>query len=127
MSKRRLLVVDDEPAIREIAQVSLETIGGWDTVGAGSGTEALARAAAERPDAILLDVMMPGIDGPETVVRLRDEPSTRDIAVVLLTAKVQPSERARLAELPGVAGVIAKPFDPLTLAAQVAEVVGWAR
>ena len=127
MSKRRLLVVDDEPAIREIAQVSLETIGGWDTVGAGSGTEALARVAAERPDAILLDVMMPGIDGPETVVRLRDEPSTRDIAVVLLTAKVQPSERARLAELPGVAGVIAKPFDPLTLAAQVAEVVGWAR
>ena len=125
MPKRRLLVVDDEPAIREIAQISLQTIGGWDAVVAGSGTEALARAAAERPDAILLDVMMPGIDGPETVVRLRDEPSTRDIAVVLLTAKVQPSERARLAELPGVAGVIAKPFDPLTLAAQVAEIVGW--
>ena len=125
MSKRRLLVVDDEPAIREIAQISLETIGGWDTVAVGSGTEALTRAAEERPDAILLDVMMPGIDGPETVIRLHDEPSTRDIAVVLLTAKVQPSERARLAELPGVVGVIAKPFDPLTLPAQVAEVVGW--
>ena len=127
MSKRRLLVVDDEPAIREIAQISLETIGGWDTVAAGSGIEALARAAAERPDAILLDVMMPGIDGPETVARLRDQQSTRDIAVVLLTAKVQPAERARLAELPGVAGVIAKPFDPMTLPRQVAEVVGWDR
>jgi CheY-like chemotaxis protein len=125
MPKRRLLVVDDEPAIREIAQISLQTIGGWDTVLAESGTEALARAAAEPPDAILLDVMMPGMDGPETVARLRDQPSTRDIAVVLLTAKVQPAERGRLAQLPGVVGVIAKPFDPLTLPAQVAEIVGW--
>jgi CheY-like chemotaxis protein len=125
MPKRRLLVVDDEPAIREIAQISLQTIGGWDAVVAGSGTEALARAAADPPDAILLDVMMPGMDGPETVARLRDQPSMRHIAVVLLTAKVQPAERGRLAQLPGVLGVIAKPFDPLTLAAQVAEIVGW--
>ncbi len=125
MPKRRLLVVDDEPAIREIAQISLEAIGGWETAAAGSGTEALARVAVDRPDAILLDVMMPGLDGPQTVARLQQEASTRDIAVILLTAKVQPPERARLAGLPGVTGLIAKPFDPIELPAQIAEFVGW--
>ncbi len=127
MSKRRLLVVDDDDAIREIAQISLQMIGGWETLTAASGTEAITRAAQEQPDAILLDVMMPGLDGPATLARLQDQPATRDITVILLTAKVQPAERARFTALPGVSGVIAKPFDPEQLPGQVADLAGWPR
>jgi CheY-like chemotaxis protein len=118
-------VVDDEEAIREIAAVSLEAVGGHEVVTAQSGDEALARASTEPLDAILLDVMMPGLDGPATVARLQADPGTRDIGVVLLTAKVQATERTALARLPGVAGVIGKPFDPMTLAEQVSAILGW--
>ena len=127
MTARRVLIVDDEDAIREIAQLSMEVVGGHRTTGASSGAEALDRAAADPPDAILLDVMMPGLDGPATVARLQADPRTRDIDVVLLTAKVRPSDLARVDMLPGVAGVIAKPFDPMTLPAQVADILGWDR
>ena len=125
MTSRRVLVVDDEEAIREIAALSMEAVGGHQVSTAASGPEALRRAIAEPPDAILLDVMMPGLDGPGTVSRLQQDARTRGIDVILLTAKVQARDTARLGEIPGVSGIIAKPFDPMTLPAQVAEMLGW--
>jgi CheY-like chemotaxis protein len=125
MAQRCVLVVDDDEAVREIAQVSLEAIGGWRVLTADGGTTGWERAVRDRPDAILLDVMMPGQDGPATVARLQAEDGTRDIPVVLLTAKVRASEQARFAGLPGVSGVIAKPFDPMLLARQLGEMLGW--
>jgi CheY-like chemotaxis protein len=127
MTARRVLIVDDEDAIREIAQLSMEVVGGHRVTGASSGAEALDRAIADPPDAILMDVMMPGLDGPATVAALQADPRTRSIDVVLLTAKVRPYDLARVDVLPGVAGVIAKPFDPMMLPAQVAEILGWDR
>jgi CheY-like chemotaxis protein len=124
MSAKRILVVDDEDDIREVAQLSLEMVGGWEVLTASSGAEAVRRAAEERPDAILLDVMMPGMDGPTTFQQLRGDPATAAIPVILLTAKVQPADRRRFVDL-GVAGVLAKPFDPMELAAQVSEALGW--
>ena len=124
MAPRRLLLVDDEDHIREVAQISLETVGGYEVSTAGSGAEGIEKAASERPDAILLDVMMPGLDGPATFERLQRDPSTDRIPVVLLTAKVQAADRQRFEEL-GVAGVIGKPFDPMTLPDEVAGTLGW--
>jgi CheY-like chemotaxis protein len=121
---RRVLVVDDDDAIREVAQTSLELVAGWEVWVASSGQEAVQLCLADPPDAILLDVMMPAIDGPTTFAQLQADARTRDIPVVLLTAKVQPSERRRWEQL-GVAGVLAKPFDPLGLPGQVAHVLGW--
>jgi len=122
----RVLVVDDDEAIREVAQTSLELVAGWQVDLAASGVEALRIAAANPPDAILLDVMMPSMDGPTTVARLHDDSRTREIPIVLLTAKVQPAERRRWEQL-GVAGVLGKPFDPLSLPVDVAHVLGWDR
>ncbi|HKJ11376.1 MAG TPA: response regulator [Ornithinimicrobium sp.] len=120
----RVLLIEDEDHIREIAQLSLESVAGWETRQASGGHEGLALAASEHPDAILLDVMMPDLDGPGTLARLRADPATADIPVVFLTAKTRTSERQELQEL-GAAGVIKKPFDPMSLAAQVAEILGW--
>ncbi len=119
MSPKRILLVDDENDIREVAAISMQAVGGWQVVSASSGTEAIAMALAEQPDAILLDVMMPGIDGPTTFKRLQDDPRTRDIPVILLTAKAQAADRTRFEQL-GVVGVLSKPFDPMSLPAQVA-------
>lgn len=126
MAVKRILVVDDEDDIREVAALSLETVAGYEVLTARSGTEALAKAAEEKPDAILLDVMMPEIDGPATFQKLQQQPSTAQIPVVFLTAKVQPSEKARFASL-GVSAVLSKPFDPLTLASELADALGWPR
>ncbi len=125
MQPRRILLVDDEDHIREVAGVSLEALGGYDVLSASSGVEAIDTATREQPDAILLDVMMPGMDGPTTFQHLQADPHTRDIPVILLTAKLQGADRRQFAEL-GVVAVLAKPFDPLTLAGQVAEALGWA-
>ncbi len=121
---KRVLIVDDEEDIREVAQLSLEMTRGWAVLAAASGAEALDRAAAERPDAILLDVMMPGMDGPTVVGRLRENPATADVPVVLLTAKVQQADHHRFAGL-GVAGVLQKPFDPMLLGDELASLLGW--
>lgn len=120
MTAKRILVIDDEDDIREVAQLSLEMVGNWEVLTAGSGREGLAVAAAELPDAILLDVMMPDLDGPSTFEKLQENPRTRNIPVILLTAKMQAADRRRFERL-GVNGVITKPFDPMTLAEQVAE------
>jgi CheY-like chemotaxis protein len=118
------LIIDDEDDIREVAALSLETVAGWEVIVAGSGAQGLARAAAEHPDAILLDVMMPGMDGPTTFRELRKNPGTAGIPVLLLTAKVQSTDQRRFADL-GVEAVLFKPFDPMTLSTQIAEALGW--
>jgi CheY-like chemotaxis protein len=121
---KRILVIDNEPYIQEVTQISLETIAGWEVLTASSGKEGLVVAAREQPDAILLDVMMPDMDGPTTFQQLQNNPLTCQIPVILLTAKVQDSDRRRYEEM-GMTATIAKPFDPLQLARQVTEALGW--
>ena len=121
---RTILLVDDEDDIREVAQLSLEMTAGWTVVPASSGPEAVALAARARPDAVLLDVMMPEMDGPSTLRALRGEAATADVPVILLTAKVQSADRRRFDGL-DVAGVLSKPFDPMDLARQVSALLGW--
>jgi CheY-like chemotaxis protein len=121
---RRILIIDDEEDIRQVAGLSLETVAGWEVVLANSGMQGMERAETEHPDAILLDVMMPAMDGPTTFLQLQKNPNTAKIPVILLTAKVQGSDQRRFAEL-GVAGILFKPFDPLTLSTQVSQALGW--
>jgi CheY-like chemotaxis protein len=120
----KILIIDDEDDIREVAALSLESVAGWEVITANSGAQGLARALEHQPDAILLDVMMPGMDGPTTVRELRKNPATAKIPVLLLTAKVQASDQRRFADL-GVESVLFKPFDPMTLADQISGVLGW--
>jgi CheY-like chemotaxis protein len=120
----RILIIDDEEDIRDVAALSLETVAGWDVLVASSGAQGLARAIEHLPDAILLDVMMPGMDGPTTFRELRKNPATAKIPVLLLTAKVQASDQRRFADL-GVEAVLFKPFDPMTLSTQIAAALGW--
>jgi CheY-like chemotaxis protein len=122
--QHRILIIDDEDDIREVAALSLETIAGWQVAVANSGTQGLARAIDLQPDAILLDVMMPGMDGPTTFRELRKNPATARIPVILLTAKVQSSDQRRFADL-GVEAILFKPFDPLTLSEQISSALGW--
>ena len=121
---RTVLIVDDDDDIREVAQLSIEVGAGWTVLSASSGSAGATLAAAERPDAILLDVMMPGLDGPATLDRLQSIAETRSIPVIFLTAKARPSEQERLAAL-GVAGVLSKPFDPMSLPGQISDMLGW--
>lgn len=120
----KVLIIDDEDDIREVAALSLESVAGWEVMTANSGSQGLVRAVEYQPDAILLDVMMPGMDGPTTFRELRKNPATAKIPVLLLTAKVQSSDQRRFADL-GVEAVLFKPFDPLTLSTQIAGVLGW--
>src|SRR5439155_12897969 len=103
---------DDEPELRKLGEVSLQMVGRFNVVLAASGADGLAAAARERPDVILLDVMMPGMDGPTTLSRLRANPATAAIPVIFLTGRTQTDEVERLLGL-GVAGVVTKPFDPI--------------
>jgi CheY-like chemotaxis protein len=123
---RKILIVDDEDDIRAVAALCLETIAGWEVLTATSGSEGIRRALADKPDAILLDVMMPEMDGPTTFQRLQQDPHTRSIPVLLLTAKVQGADQRRFADM-GVAAVLSKPFDPLTLSSQISAALGWER
>ena len=118
----KILLVDDEPDIRTIAEMSLSQVGGWQTVLASSGSQALALAASHKPDLILLDVMMPEMDGFATFNALADRAETRDIPVIFMTAKVQSHERERYVGH-GAAGVIAKPFDPMRLPEEIKEIL----
>nr|WP_199306157.1 response regulator [Coleofasciculus sp. FACHB-T130] len=124
VTTKRILVIDDEEDIREVAQLSLEMAANWDVLTASSGREGLAKAEVEQLDAILLDVMMPDWDGVTTFQQLQANPATQHIPVLLLTAKMQAADKRRFAQL-GVKAVIAKPFDPMTLADQVAKSLGW--
>jgi CheY-like chemotaxis protein len=124
MPEHRILVVDDDDAIREVAQMALEIVGGFHVRTAVSGTQAREMVRLEAPDALLLDVMMPGMDGPTLLGHLRREPETAHIPVIFLTAKVQAGDRKDFDGL-DIAGVIAKPFDPMKLAAEISELLGW--
>ena len=119
----RIMYVDDEPDIRTIVDLVLRTLEGFSLTLCGSGPEALRRAPEVLPQLILLDVMMPGMDGPETLRALRTLPATAAVPIVFVTAKIQPAEVARFREL-GAVDVIAKPFDPMALAGQVRDVWG---
>jgi CheY-like chemotaxis protein len=110
----KVLLVDDDDDIRSIGELALVEVGGMLTVLASSGSAAIEVAAREQPDVVLLDVMMPGMDGPTTLRHLREQASTAAIPVVFVTAKVQHHEVQRYLAL-GAIGVIAKPFDPMKL------------
>ncbi|MEM9088996.1 MAG: response regulator [Cyanobacteria bacterium P01_F01_bin.53] len=123
MSKR-VLVVDDDDGVREIIQLSLETVAGWDVLMASTGREGFVIAAAEKPDLILLDVMMPEEDGIEIYKQLQAEPSTQAIPTILLTAKAQISERQEFMEL-GIVGIITKPFQARALVEDIIALLKW--
>ncbi|MEM0981354.1 MAG: response regulator [Cyanobacteria bacterium P01_H01_bin.58] len=124
MPSKRILIVDDEESIQKVVKLSLEMEANWETITASSGQEGIHQAERHQPDAILLDVMMPEIDGIATFEALHDNPETQSIPVILLTAKTRTAEK-RLFQKIGVAGVITKPFNPLTLASQVAKLLAW--
>lgn len=114
----RALVVDDDDGIRSVVDIALNLVGGFEVTEASNGEEALALISDQNFDVIVLDVMMPGLDGPSTLKRIRQTLHGADVPVVFLTAKAQPHERRELEAL-GVNGVIIKPFDPMTLADDV--------
>ena len=122
MTAIRVLHVDDEPDIREVVEVSLGLDPDFTVQGCKSGKEALAVAAAWRPDIILLDVMMPGLDGPATLAQLRQNAETAHFPVVFMTARTRARETDRFRSL-GAVGVIPKPFDPMTLAVSLRKYV----
>ena len=122
MPRRRVLLVDDEELIREVATVSLAKVGGWEVLTASSGEEGLGKAAAEQPDAILLDVMMPGMNGLEVARHLRDDPETSDIPIIVVSAKAQESD-LNAGRTAGVDDYVTKPFDPFELLERVARLL----
>ncbi|MGF1478563.1 MAG: response regulator [Cyanophyceae cyanobacterium] len=121
---KRILLIDDEEDIQAVARLGLTMQAGWEVLSANSGQEGIAVAEAEQPDAILLDVMMPDLDGVATLQKLRDNSKVRQIPVIFLTAKAQTADRQFFLEA-GATGVITKPFDSLTLAKQMAEILAW--
>jgi CheY-like chemotaxis protein len=124
MTTKRVLVIDDEDGVREIIQFSLEAVAGWEVVTAASGHEGIDIAQTHQPDAILLDVMMPDLDGPATFQQLQTNASTRHIPTIFLTAKVRASEQQQLLDL-GVSGTIAKPFKAQELVDQIRSILQW--
>ena len=118
----KVLIIDDDRDIRSIACLSLSRVGGMDVIEAASGGEGVRKARDEAPDVILLDMMMPTMDGLETLAALLAQPATARIPVIFLTAKAVGSDVERLTAL-GAAGVLIKPFDPRTLADSVRALV----
>jgi CheY-like chemotaxis protein len=114
----KILYVEDEPDIQTVTLMALETIGGFTVKACSSGQEAIEVAPAFEPDLVILDVMMPGMDGPTTMEALRKLPVTADVAMIFMTAKVQSHEVERYRAM-GAVDVVAKPFDPISLADQV--------
>jgi two-component system, OmpR family, response regulator len=114
----KILHIEDESDIQEVARIALQDVGGFDVTAVGSGREGVAAAKSGTPDLILLDVMMPGMDGPTTLRELKGCPETSSIPVIFMTAKAQSHEIERYLSL-GALGVITKPFDPMTLADEV--------
>lgn len=121
--KKRILIIDDERDIREVAAASLELVGGFTILQEASGAEGLTTARRERPDAILLDLMMPEMDGYTTLRRMKSDADVGGIPVILLTAKAQGFGTAP--EHSGAVGVLLKPFDPMLLPSQIRSLLGW--
>ena len=120
---RTLLVIDDDRDIREVAKTSLEMVGGFSVIVADSGQRGLAVAQEVKPDAIILDLMMPDLDGRKTLAQLKRAPEIANIPVIVLTAKVRANRQEILGE--GAAGIVVKPFDPMQISDQVCEILGW--
>ncbi len=121
--KKRILVIDDEPQVRQVIQYCLEDLAGWETVSVGSASEALVLATTLPFDAIVLDLVMPGMDGLMFLKALRADPNAPDLLVILLTGNASLYQN-RLVDL-DVAGIIEKPFDPIQLPIQIAELLNW--
>ncbi|MBD6614773.1 response regulator [Komarekiella sp. 'clone 1'] len=124
MTTKRILVVDNEQSIQEVARICLETIADWQVLTASSGQEAIKKAEDWQPDVILLDVIMPDMNGIAVFEKLQTNPITKAIPVILLTANIQACDRRRYAEI-GMKAAIAKPFNPLELANLVAVALDW--
>ncbi|MER8226242.1 response regulator [Streptomyces sp. NPDC094143] len=122
---KRILVVDDQTDIREIVRMSLERFAGWTVLTASDGAEAVRLARTETLDGVLLDVMMPGTDGPATVSLLRAHPRATRLPILLLTAKEMTHDDQPMTRQLDIDGVVAKPFDPLTLADTIRSLLGW--
>ncbi len=124
MIEKNILLIDDEETIQEVVQVGIEIEAGWQVAIASSGKEGINLAQNQQPDAILLDVMMPDMDGIATLSQLKANVKTRTIPVIFLTAKTQAAEKDQLHSL-GAVDVITKPFNSMTLASQIAKILGW--
>lgn len=123
MASKHVLVIDDDPDIRDLVQMTLESLGGWQVTLAASGEEGARMAQEGKPDVILLDVKMPGMNGPSTFQVLREHEATREIPVVLLTANPQADARYQVSLQ--LSGMISKPFNPYSLPSRLAEILGW--
>ena len=121
---KRILVVDDDHDVRTLIAMSLSRVGGHDVRAAASGSECMAELEQWVPDVVVLDVMMPGMDGPATLAAIRATPSVAEVPVVFLTASVVEADMERLHSLP-VSGVLGKPFDPMQLPTLLSELLDW--
>jgi CheY-like chemotaxis protein len=124
MTQRQILVIDDEATVREVVSLCLTKLGGWQVLMAASGYEGLTLAQTAQPDAIVLDLRMPGMDGITVLQRLRENPDTETIPVVMLTANPNLPNARLFSEL-GVVAAIGKPFEPMLLVRQIATALGW--
>jgi CheY-like chemotaxis protein len=124
MKPKRILIIDDEESIQTVVQFGIKLAVGWDVLTASSGPQGIDTAQTEQPDAILLDVMMPDMDGIATFKALQSHPNTEQIPVIFLTAKAQSSEKRQFNDL-GISGVITKPFNSLDLPEQITRILHW--
>lgn len=124
MKDKSILLIDDEEAIREVVQMGIEIEAGWQVAIASNGAEGITLAQAQKPDAILLDVMMPDMDGISTLSQLKANQKTQSIPVIFFTAKTQPADKKQFQSL-GIVGVITKPFNSMTLASRIAKILEW--
>ncbi|NJN23165.1 MAG: response regulator [Acaryochloridaceae cyanobacterium RL_2_7] len=120
----KVLIIDDEETIQSVVKMGLSLSVDWIVVSASSGQEGIEIALKENPDAILLDVMMPEMDGIATFKALQSQPETQEIPVIFLTAKAQTADRQQF-QATGVSGVITKPFNSLHLAQQISSLLNW--
>lgn len=119
----KLLHVEDDPDIREIALMSLDMSGEFEVIQCESGESALRQVEGYQPDIILLDMMMPGMTGRQTLEKMREMDHLKDVPAIFMTARAQQSEQDELREI-GASEVISKPFDPMTLADQIKTIIG---
>lgn len=124
MPTKRILIIDDEETIQTVVRFGIKIAADWDVLTAGSGAQGIQTAQAETPDVILLDVLMPEMNGIATLMALQSHVETEQIPVIFLTAKVQMVEKRQFSDL-GVSGVITKPFNSLNLPKQIAQILHW--
>lgn len=124
MAAKKILVIDNEEYIQEVTKICLESTTKWQVITASSGVEGIKKAETQKPDVILLDVMMPGMDGITVFKTLQENSDTKEIPVIILTATIQTSDNYRYKDL-GIKAAIGKPFSPLTLAQEISQILAW--